>query len=91
MWITLLAKELDFAFPASRPLLSRISAAGVDLAERFGSRSGILPASASFAIDRYGTMLAGSIESADRFDFFVDVFREVRLQRYSIRYPGDPV
>jgi peroxiredoxin len=85
-----LAKELDFAFPASRPLLSRISAAGVDLAERFGSHTGILPASASFAIDRDGTMLAGSIESADRFDFFADVFREVTLQHYSIRCPGDP-
>lgn len=100
-----LAKELDFAFPASRPLLSRISAAGVDLAQRFGSHSGILPASASFAIDRDGTMLAGSIESADRFDFSSTSFArsgfnvtrsailviQSERPRYSLQPPGLPL
>jgi hypothetical protein len=89
-----LAKELDFALTVSRPLLSQIAARGVDLTERYGSRSGILPASASFAVSRDGVLLAGSIEGAGDFaqpDQFVDVFREVRPRRYSIRYQGDPI
>jgi peroxiredoxin len=75
-----LAKELDFAFSISRPLLSQLRASGIDLSERYGSRSGVLPASALFAIGRDGTLLAGSIEGSERFaqpEEFVGVFQEV--------------
>ena len=89
-----LAKELDFAFLVSRPLLAQLGASEIDLSERYGARSGLLPASALFAIGRDGTLLAGSIEGADHFvgpEELVDVFQEVRPRHYSIRSRDGPV
>ena len=57
-----LSKGLEIAFTVSEAVLARMTRHGTNLQQRHGSRRGILPLAATFAVDHDGEVVATSIE-----------------------------